>query len=736
MKWISRPLVGAWLFALSLMSCTSPDPEPLDSSDPTATGDVSSSVAVICPVSTTQRVPDCGLCGDGVCTFPEDSFSCPDDCYVYCGDGLCNGFESTASCPGDCGSVCGDGACNGNEGTTTCPSDCGTLCGDGVCNGGETSRTCAADCALPQEPPFSETVLQDGGVWQLKNLSGTATDEATGAPRAFSESYWVVRPEGIATAPIPAVIKQELQDQIGDPSAMITMSAPIVSDIDLSIRQGYLTPALAAIAEAADGGGPLPIAGPLPKGFGAEFQTLGSCSDRIINKSKSFNVTTPLNISTNPGGAFTGTLTATGNIQAAATGEIEIALKRAKVLWWCIPYGVRFHFAHAYGSATVDYGSSITGTANYTNSWEWDLTKIPLFSLNFFIGPIPVHIGFNLPINYGLDLQASATGTVTYTGAESASGSFDYTCTMAGCNGTAAYTPYNPVSPQIGTAGVSGRIQPHFWVQAAIRAYLYSEWLAYAQVGVRPYVRGDLWGYYGNNCGDANADGLFETVDALALDLDLQVYLTAQARAFGASPTKWNDLWHTPRYHLGFWDLIGSEALQPMLGGSSTAAPGVSQAYTAKMRPCYPWTDNVNYGLTWGDATSSSLSGAPQSAASASHAWSTAGTKTLTLTAQNDAHGRSFNKAMSRNVSVTGGTWTAWLNRDAPSGAGDYETRVDFVPAVCANPIAIQCQTTVGVDWTQTGEVYSCTPATGGVCVNANQPDGACMDYRVRFLCP
>ena len=106
------------------------------------------------------------------------------------------------------------------------------------------------------------------------------------------------------------------------------------------------------------------------------------------------------------------------------------------------------------------------------------------------------------------------------------------------------------------------------------------------------------------------------------------------------------------------------------------------------------------------------------------------------LTALSDSHGRSFNRATTRNVTVQGGTWTAWLNRDLPSGDGDYEDRVNFGSQVCSNPIAIQCQTTAGVDWTQTGEVYTCTPAVGGVCVNANQPDGSCMDYRVRFLCP
>jgi hypothetical protein len=112
------------------------------------------------------------------------------------------------------------------------------------------------------------------------------------------------------------------------------------------------------------------------------------------------------------------------------------------------------------------------------------------------------------------------------------------------------------------------------------------------------------------------------------------------------------------------------------------------------------------------------------------------GPRHIPWTGLSDAHGRVFNQSISRTINVQGGTWTSWLNRDAPSGDGDYETRVDFVPPVCANPIGIQCQTTAGVDWTLTGEVYSCTPASGGICVHANQPDRSCMDYRVRFLCP
>ncbi|MCY1020378.1 hypothetical protein [Pyxidicoccus sp. MSG2] len=82
--------------------------------------------------------------------------------------------------------------------------------------------------------------------------------------------------------------------------------------------------------------------------------------------------------------------------------------------------------------------------------------------------------------------------------------------------------------------------------------------------------------------------------------------------------------------------------------------------------------------------------------------------------------------------------WTPWLNRDGPSGSGDYETLVDFSPTqVCPNPVAAECRTIAGaVPWYSTGETYSCTPNGGGACVNANQSDGFCQDYEVRFYCP
>lgn len=83
--------------------------------------------------------------------------------------------------------------------------------------------------------------------------------------------------------------------------------------------------------------------------------------------------------------------------------------------------------------------------------------------------------------------------------------------------------------------------------------------------------------------------------------------------------------------------------------------------------------------------------------------------------------------------------FTQWLDRDNPSGVGDFETLAEFVAAsqVCPFPVEIECRTSTGVDWTQTGEVVTCSDRIGLTCINSEQPAGeVCSDYEVRFRCP
>jgi hypothetical protein len=85
--------------------------------------------------------------------------------------------------------------------------------------------------------------------------------------------------------------------------------------------------------------------------------------------------------------------------------------------------------------------------------------------------------------------------------------------------------------------------------------------------------------------------------------------------------------------------------------------------------------------------------------------------------------------------------WTTdWFNRDAPSGDGDGEHLDALIAegyAVCAHPKEVHCRRqTDMVDWTKTGQVMTCTPEGGSVCLNHDQPGGQCDDYEVQFVCP
>ena len=84
------------------------------------------------------------------------------------------------------------------------------------------------------------------------------------------------------------------------------------------------------------------------------------------------------------------------------------------------------------------------------------------------------------------------------------------------------------------------------------------------------------------------------------------------------------------------------------------------------------------------------------------------------------------------------GTWTPWYDNDEPTASGDWEDinalRSLYPGQICNSPTDIECQTTFGVDYTQTGQNVTCNVNEGFYCINANNPSG-CHDYRVRFYC-
>ena len=98
--------------------------------------------------------------------------------------------------------------------------------------------------------------------------------------------------------------------------------------------------------------------------------------------------------------------------------------------------------------------------------------------------------------------------------------------------------------------------------------------------------------------------------------------------------------------------------------------------------------------------------------------------------------------APSIGVKSASGYWTAWENRDAPSGNGDFETisnAIQVYPDMCLHPTGIECQTADGQPASLTDQKITCDTTTGLTCWNRDNggsvANPTCKDYRVRFYC-
>lgn len=503
---------------------------------------------------------------------------------------------------------------------------------------------------VPEEPGDGDG---EGG-WNRTPYSWT--DEA--GRKTTAEIYQIEGAKGVAFAPIPELIREELIDELAltenGETATFALSAPIIDEIQRSLAIGQPTEALIAFANQDTEA--FPADGVLARG------PFGSCSDSEVTKNKRLQYTPNFSRTENLGSGFSGTLKAEGAGNLDANGEVKLRLKRTKVFWVCIPYGVRFQHVRAVGNVTLASTITLNGSISYANPnpIEFEIAKPSLGGVAFALGPIPVYIGFNLPITFGIEIQASVTGQLQYRGGQSLTGSFDYLCTSSNCTG------YNNLQSSIQSvdnpfgAGVSGRIRPSLYADVGVRGFLYNEVVAYAQVGVRGYLHGDLWGYYGNTCGDADQNGNYETVSALTFGLDWQIAITAKADTFLTSQWR-KTLWKSDQWYIGFWDLTasGSSALTPMIDGSASVGVNTAASYKIRMRPCWPYGDNIDYTMNWGDGTTTNHTGSPAPPSwqpvFASRVWNSTGAKTIQLTALRDSHGRQFgsSRTTARQILVT-----------------------------------------------------------------------------------
>jgi hypothetical protein len=453
----------------------------------------------------------------------------------------------------------------------------------------------------------------------------------TGAP-AQNNQLWEVSAGGVDDLPIDQAQKDMIHDAFSDD--------PDGSGTDIV----YMSQDLLGAMENPD----------FPNGYEAYRDTTEKFSLGCSWDSETRNRSWPYNHSiTNQSLPFSGGIDGHLNFDLPVEGQVQIAATYKIRKCFGVPVGFKFVSATASGNA------SISGTGDLTAS---------------AIGFIPVRLVFTLPIYAGVSLKAAVSGQVAAHLNATAGGTFSYTCTTNDCSGTDNFT--NNFSFTGPTGSVSANLDAQAFARVMLRVSLYSSNIAFVEGGVKAYARANLWGYYGNACGDADGDGNNETVQALVADLGWG-YQFAYGLGGWLLPDRTNYTGGGD-FSLGWLDLLGtggSTVFTPMISGAATATQGTAASYTVKLRPCYPYTQAVNFVMapgTWTGGTSVS-SGATGTAVQTT--FTNSGNLPVTATISGDSSGRSLSGSTTRTINVAP---TAPLAPNSPSVVVLSATSVRF----------------------------------------------------------
>jgi F5/8 type C domain-containing protein len=492
--------------------------------------------------------------------------------------------------------------------------------------------------------PDVQVVVDHGDQWLLLRVAGRIT-EGPEAGEPFNRAVYMVQgPVGISASPLPSFIKDQLLEGGVPDSGVFYVSKDVVDALVVWDKTNVMPPLLQKIAEPED-----PPLAPLPAdGTTSPFASLFSkCGDKGYTKDKTIPLSQSIPLySGNLGSNTQVSLSVGGAIEGQLTGELNVKLKRTGRHPFCIPYGAEFDNFHAFGNASVSQQATLTGTITYQESWEKELANVELFDFWFSVSYIPVRFVATLPISIGADLTANATAQASYNVSQLASGSFDYVCTEDSCTGSSNYQLNGGGTPSSVTASLSGRVQPALWAEAAIQAYFYSDKFLSAQVGIRPYLHGDLWGYAGTSCGEGSVQGL-------TFDFDWELTANAQGRALGRTFGR-HTVYSSGKQHISFSDLINSSALTPQIKGPSSVSGGTPASFEIGMRPCWPYDDRMAYQVDWGDGSGLSLNDANAKGEVVQKTWNQQGTYSPKVLAISDKHGRVINMSASTGISVNG----------------------------------------------------------------------------------
>lgn len=379
------------------------------------------------------------------------------------------------------------------------------------------------------------------------------------------------------------------------------------------------------------------------------------------NKSKSFNKTLfdlqkSFNLLNDADGNFTYNLDLNLYPTAKSTVLAKINYKVKKFA--CVPYKVKFREFELKADLNVQgLAGELDGELKAKLiDRSWELTKLKT-STSFFVGPVYVKLGLDVPIEATLEADVKVSGKVgLYSQGNGrilihkvCDGSFTCTDKVAPIN-----TWNSSTTPIQLVGGTQIDVNARPGLSVALEPYLYNTSFLSAKVGVNAGINGHLWGYAGNACGDADSNGSNEFVTGLAVDINWNIRgIGSYKLPFKSSkPISSLDRKILKTGHIYFKDFLsgGSSALRPMIGGNTI---GPMSNLTARMRPCYPFKDTINYAAIWGDGTSSRFSAKPTTAYKMPHTYTSNGRYLVRLRALSDTSGRSLaTKYTNRYVNV------------------------------------------------------------------------------------
>lgn len=359
-----------------------------------------------------------------------------------------------------------------------------------------------------------------------------------------------------------------------------------------------------------------------------------------ISKSKSFN--TDVNESLDESKTFgnsTASLTFTGETEIDADIKVDLGYEY-KRNFFCLPYKIRYKDVRTQGTYDIDGNLGIKGTLKYTiDNQDWKVAEPKVVDTVFFAGPIPIRFLVRVPIHIGTgDIVMKAEGEVGLTKDLNINGTFHYYCNRSSCSNVSS-SQNNNASDLLNNIGasVSASITLKPYVHVAAKPMLYGEWFFYAQVGVKPSFPIEVFGYYGNLCGDGDDNGANEWVNALLGTLDVEVGITGEAKLFTFYLLK-DKYWEVYDDSLLMVDFLNpstsySPLIRPVVGDNLQVTMPVSvRSCVSRFTSRYP----EDYTINWGDGSTQTLNNIT-STGNGSHTYSQPGTYLVTVSSEKGA---------------------------------------------------------------------------------------------------